>query len=491
MQDVHKRERSTVLIVEDSRSISSELDRLIKRDLGFDTCVCPTKAAALDFLDKNSEDIFLAILDLNLPDSPDGGIVDYFCDRDIPSIVFTGNMDSFVRDEMLSKKIIDYIIKDTQAVPNIIDYIKQLRQNQDIRVLIIEDSFSFRSSLQDVLLRQMYDVTGVETAEDGLKLLGEEEFTLAIVDYELPGMDGVDFTRKARANHSRDDLAIVGISTSKTPLLSVRYIKAGANDFLPKPFLMEELLSRVSRSVENVVTLAKYKKASAIKNRFLGMASHDLRSPINGIKGFSELLLDGVYGDITDDQREALEHIRTTNNHMLSLVVDLLDIAVIESGELQLHKAPEDLAALIDLRLRIHGVNAKKKNISMESLCDDLGKFEFDASRMGQVMDNLLSNALKFTQDGGSVKVLLRKKKHMAEVCVQDSGQGVPPGEEELLFQSFKKTSVRPTAGEQSTGLGLPIVKTIIEEHGGSVWVESEYGKGAAFCFVIPLESPA
>ncbi|BCS90214.1 hybrid sensor histidine kinase/response regulator [Pseudodesulfovibrio sediminis] len=479
--------RSTILIVEGSRYICAELERRISQELGFDTHICQTQAAALEYLDARADTVFLAILGLTLPDSSEGEIVDLFCGRNIPTLVFTANMDSLIREEMLCKSILDYVIKDPNAVSNIIEYIRLLRTNQQVRILVVEDSKSFRKFLHDILSRQMYDVVAVEDAEIGMELLKDNDFTLAVVDYELPGMNGVEFTRQARMQYRKDELAILGISNSDEPMLTVRYLKGGANDFLAKPFEVEELLGRARQSVENIVTMRNYKNAIAVKNRFLGMASHDLRSPINGIKGFTELLLEGVFGEMSEEQREALENIRSANEHMLALVVDLLDLVVIEAGELQLHKTRASLIDSIALRIRIHSVSARKKHISISTECDDPGEFEFDTSRIGQVMDNLLSNALKFTPDGGSVFVTLCQRNGMAEVCVRDSGQGIPPGEEDLLFQSFQKTSVRPTAGEQSTGLGLPIVKTIVEKHGGTVWVESEYGQGAAFCFSFPM----
>lgn len=479
-----------ILIVEDSRSISSELERKIQKIAGMDTRVCTSFAEAAAFLEADGENLFLAILDLHLPDAPDGEVVDLFCSRNIPCIVFTADMEESTRKEMFAKDIIDYVVKDSNAVANIIEYISRLRENRKAKVLVVEDSRSFRTLLVDMLERHMYQVEWVEDAESGLEKLKEDkEFTLVVIDYGLPGMDGVTLTRRIRSIYSKERLGIIGISVSDDPFLTIRYIKSGADDYIAKPFQMEEFISRVAHNVETVVNQRNLREAKAVMNRFLGMASHDLRSPINSVKGFTDLLLEGVYGEMPPDQVEALEYIRAANDHMRDLVIDLLDMSVIEAGELRLFKTKGNLCDLIDLRLRIHALGAKKKNITVTADCACIGDFTFDVRRIGQVMDNLLTNALKFTPHGGSVTVSLDVVDNMAQVCVRDSGQGVPPGEEGLLFQSFGKTSVRPTGGESSTGLGLPIVKTIVEKHDGRVWVESEYGYGAAFYFTLPLDS--
>jgi len=479
-----------ILIVEDSRAIVSELQRKLDGLVGFRTEVVSTLADAREFLNWHSKDIFLAILDLNLPDSSGGEIVDLFCSMAVPSIVFTADFNETTRKRMLSKEIIDYVVKDTNAVGNITDYIVRLLRNRETKVLVVEDSKSFRFSLCSMLEKQMFQVVDVGNAEAALEVMEREaSIRLVIVDYGLPGMNGVDLTRKLRAKYSKDTLSIIGLSISDDPLLTVRFIKSGANDYIAKPFEVEEFYSRVGHCVETLDRIRQLQDANQVKNRFLGMAAHDLRGPINGINGFTEMLLGDLCGEMNKEQREAVEYISSANLHMNDLVSDLLDISVFEAGKLQLIKSESDLRDIIEIRLGIHAIEAKKKSITFESDLEDVGSFVFDSKRMRQVLDNLLSNALKFSPHGGVVEISLEKKGAEIEVCVRDQGEGVPEGEERLLFKSFEKTSVRPTAGESSTGLGLPIVKNVVEAHGGQVWVESEYRKGAMFCFTLPLES--
>lgn len=481
-----------VLIVGDSRFLTRELDDEIRRKTAMVPHVCRTCIEADAFLERAADRVFVAIVSLHLSDGPDCEIVDLCRNRGVSCIVFTADMDEDTRRSVFAKEIIDYVVKDANAVDALVDYVVRLDRNRGLRILLVDDSNLLTGTMAELLRRHMYQVETAGDAEAGLALLeGGSDFALVVVDHYLPGMNGLEMVRIMRESHPKDELGIIGISVSDAPGLSVRFIKGGANDYIAKPFEMEEFLCRVINNVETVVNQRNLREAKTVMNRFLGMASHDLRTPINSVRGFTDLLLEGSYGDLNPDQTEALEFIRLANGHMRNLVVDLLDMSVFEAGELRLIRKPADLCALVELRLRIHALEARKKRIALTADCADVPDFAFDERRITQVVDNLLSNALKFTPEGGEVRVAVTTADGLVRVCVRDTGQGVPPDEEDLLFQSFGKTSVRPTAGESGTGLGLPIVKTIVEEHGGLVWVESEYGHGATFCFTLPMGGAA
>jgi CheY-like chemotaxis protein len=481
-------QKPLILVAEDSRSTSAELVQAIGGELGLRVELVETYADAEAFVDARAGEIFLAILDLYLPGSKAFEIVDLCHSKNVPSIVFTSDFSDGTRQRMLSRDIVDYVVKDVHAVRNIIGYIQRLLRNRDIRVLVVEDSVSSRTLLTDLLRQQKFDVVEAVSGEDALeKFACEEGIGLVITDHEMPGISGVELTRRLRADHPKSSLSIIGLSAMSNPRLSAQFIKNGADDFLPKPFETEEFYCRVDHNVETMVTIKALREANAVKNQFLGMAAHDLRSPISGIKGMTEMLLEGLSGPLTDEQRDLIEFIHTANAHMNELVNDLLDISVIEAGKLQLIKKESDLRRVIELRLRVHSIGAKKKSLILEPLLEAVSPFLFDERRVGQVLDNLLTNAIKFSPHGASIEVLLMREDTEAVVAVRDHGQGVPADEEDLLFQSFKQTSVRPTAGESGTGLGLPIVKKIVEAHGGRVWVESDYGKGATFFFSLPM----
>ncbi|MEF2229739.1 MAG: hybrid sensor histidine kinase/response regulator [Pseudodesulfovibrio sp.] len=479
---------SRILVVEDSRAIAQELQRSIEAVFPVRVDVAQSYADALAHLDRTEENPFLAILDLNLADAPDGEVVDLFCARSAPCLVFTSDVAPETRSRMLAKGIIDYVVKDSRAVANILDYIRRLRRNREVHALVVEDSPSFRLLLCTLLRRQMLRVTEVADGESALAALdAEPSMGLIIIDYLMEGMDGVELVRAIRARHRREGLPIIAISSSRDPLLTARFIKHGASDFLAKPFEAEEFYCRVNHNVDLAEAFRQLSKANQVKNQFLGMVAHDLRSPISGINGLTEMLLDNVCGELNQDQREVIGFIHAANLSMNGMVGDLLDISVIEAGQLRLVREIGDLAEVAARAVRFHSLAARAKTIAIETRLGKVAPFAFDSRRVAQVLDNLLTNAIKFSSPGTTVRVTLEQADGQAVVSVVDQGQGVPPGEVGLLFQSYRKTSVRPTAGETSTGLGLVITKKIVEAHGGTIRVESEFGHGATFRFTLPL----
>jgi len=226
------------------------------------------------------------------------------------------------------------------------------------------------------------------------------------------------------------------------------------------------------------------------KNYFLGMAAHDLRNPMGAIYNTTELLIDEDLGPLNDEQKDMISAVKSASEFMLNLVNDFLDIAHIESGQLKLKQKPENIIHLIEKNVFFNNDFAKKKQIKLDLEYDKNITFpliKLDSSKFQQVMNNLVTNAIKFTHVDGIVKVILKKQKDSILIAVKDNGQGIPEKEIENLFAPFQRTSVKSTAGEKSTGLGLSIVKKIIDEHNGEIWVESEVGKGSTFYISLPL----
>ncbi|TAN44501.1 MAG: CHASE2 domain-containing protein [Nitrospirae bacterium] len=229
------------------------------------------------------------------------------------------------------------------------------------------------------------------------------------------------------------------------------------------------------------------KELNQLKNKFLGIAAHDLRNPLSSIKGFSDMLLSGMPGPLTDRQKHISTTISNASKGMLTLLNDLLDISAIESGKIDLKLKSGSVKKLLEDRLTINRMVAEKKDIRLHETLEDLPDTIFDYDRMVQVVDNLISNAVKFSPPGSNVYISLKREDGMAMVSVKDEGPGLSEEDKGKLFGEFQKLSARPTGGEKSTGLGLSIVKKIIEAHKGTIYVESAPGSGAAFIFKIPL----
>ena len=224
------------------------------------------------------------------------------------------------------------------------------------------------------------------------------------------------------------------------------------------------------------------------KNRLLGMAAHDLRNPLGVIMSYAKFL-DRIAGAKLDAKElQFVAQIGKSSEFMLRLLEDLLDVSQIESGKLNLALAPVDLAALVDNNVALNRVlaGAKQIDIALE-MPAGLPPVQADATKIEQVLNNLVSNAVKYSHPGTMVRVSVVEADGEIVVAVRDQGQGIPEAELSRLFQPFSKTSVKSTAGEKSTGLGLAITRKIVEGHGGRIRVASRVGEGSTFSFSLPL----
>ena len=245
--------------------------------------------------------------------------------------------------------------------------------------------------------------------------------------------------------------------------------------------LLKELALRYSDTERQLFEL------NQLKNKFLGIAAHDLRNPLISIRGFSEMLLAGDVGPVNEGQLEFLNIIANVSQQMLDLINDLLDVSVIESGKLTLRPIRGSLRSLLEERLKTMKMVGEKKEITIHKVLNDIPDLVFDPDRIGQAIDNLVSNAIKYSPHGSIVHVTLAQKNNEAQISVQDEGPGLSEEDQSRLFGSFQKLSATPTDGEKSTGLGLSIVKKIVEAHNGSVEVWSQLGSGSTFSFSIRI----
>ncbi len=259
---------------------------------------------------------------------------------------------------------------------------------------------------------------------------------------------------------------------------------------------LETLRSGLLEANQELANLSRelYKRNAAlvrlddVKNEFLGIAAHDLRNPISTISCYSDILVNDLEGQLSDDHMEFLSGMKSQTCFMLHLLDDLLDVTAIEMGKLRLDLQRADITSLVRRGVSLNRVVANRKNITL--LFEphvDIPEFYLDPAKIQQVIDNLLSNALKYSEPGTVVEIDVRSNEGYATLTVRDQGRGIPASELHKLFTAFGKTSVSATSGEKSVGLGLAIVKKIIEAHKGRVWVDSEVGRGSAFHVSLPM----
>lgn len=255
--------------------------------------------------------------------------------------------------------------------------------------------------------------------------------------------------------------------------------------------LFQQIAGQLSMTVEKARLYERLTELNELKNKFLGMAAHDLANPIGIVRGYVRLFVDGYLGEIADAQRDILERMGDACERMLALINDLLDVAVIESGEVQLECEDVDLAQYLRQFHEFNKLLAKAKSIEMKlDLPPALPRVILDRNRINQVLDNLVSNAVKYSHSNTVVTLSAIPLREEVQIAVADQGQGIPSEEVPRLFTPFVRSSVRPTGGEKSTGLGLVIAKRMVEAHGGKIWVETDQGQGSTFRFTLPLAGP-
>ena len=247
------------------------------------------------------------------------------------------------------------------------------------------------------------------------------------------------------------------------------------------------LAANVNRMNDELQRLYKeLETASQHKSDFLANMSHELRTPLNAIIGFSQVLREGMFGETNEKQKEYLEDILASGNHLLSLINDILDLSKVEAGQVELQIAPFSLhdalergVVMVRERALEHGVQVAFASSEGADVVTG------DERRISQVIVNLLSNAVKFSPAGGAVDVHASQLNGEVHVSVTDTGPGIAPDDHDRIFEAFQQTDAGIQQRE-GTGLGLALSKRLVELHGGRIWVESEPGKGSTFVFTLP-----
>ncbi len=274
--------QDTVLVVEDSRMVAAYLRQALEGVLGLTVVVVTTYAEAEALLKTRGQEFFMALLDLNLPDAPDGEVVDLALSHSIPAVVLTAVVNREIRATIVAKGVVDFVLKSRDAARQIIDIIRRLERNRDVTLLVVDDSEFLRRAIRNMLILYGFTVLEADNGVSALETLeAHPEIRLVVTDYEMPGMDGFALCRKIREKHGREQLAVIGVSSFEDDLLSVAFIKNGANDFLAKPFQREELYWRIAQNLENLDHIDQINESLDTISRMNTRMKRDLEAAAN------------------------------------------------------------------------------------------------------------------------------------------------------------------------------------------------------------------
>lgn len=375
------------------------------------------------------------------------------------------------------------------------------------KILIVDDSPDNLQVLFQVL-KDDYAVIAATTGERAIKMAQKKPHPdLILLDVMMPKMDGYETFMQLKADPETSNISVIFITALDEDLDEAKGLELGAIDYITKPFNNSVVKARIKSHLrlqnlnkelqEKNQTLAQ---VTQLKDEFLANMSHELRTPLNAILGMTEGLQDGVFGEVNPRQKKSLEVIAHSSNHLLALINDILDVAKIESGKIELEWGAVAVGRVFRSSLALVKSPAYEKNIILATeAVEGLPYLWGDERRIRQILINLLNNAVKFTPEGGKVTLsahLLQGEedkesegKEYLRITVQDTGIGISQEEQKQLFQPFVQIDSALNRQYAGTGLGLALVKQLAELHGGRVSLESEKGVGSCFRVDLPCVS--
>ncbi len=355
--------------------------------------------------------------------------------------------------------------------------------------MVIDDEETMRDSCTQVLIKEGYRVEVASDGRTGLSKTEEIAPDLVLVDLKMPGMGGIEILDALREmDPTIVPIVITGYATVTS---AVEAMKEGAYDFLPKPFTPDELRLIVKRGLEKrrleQEAAALRAEKERLKRNFVTLVSHELRSPLVAAEQYLAVLQEGILDEEPAKQREVLSRIRERVKGLLTLVHEWLDISRIEAGRIVEKFEPLDLGAvLVEAAESLRGLGEPRKITIEISIPDDPGMMEGDREALNHLFGNLIGNAIKYNREEGRVRIHVEERKNDFVATVSDTGVGIPPEGLPFIFDEFFRVKTQETRKLTGSGLGLSLVKKIVEAHKGRIKATSELGQGTTFTVVLP-----
>ena len=372
------------------------------------------------------------------------------------------------------------------------------------RILIVDDEEEIGILLYQALSRiGGFDVEVVGSGEEALQKIEKKPFDIVLTDLKMPKMDGLQLVSEvAQAKPEILTVLMTGHGSIDSALEAMR---RGASDYITKPLNFDELVIRLRKVLDEkqrFLSLKDYayelerankelRKIDEIKSEFVSVASHELRTPLAAIKNVVQLMISGKTGEINENQVKFLSMAERNINRLTNILNDLLDLSRIESGKIDIKFEELDISISIEFVIASLKPQVNGKSIRLRTeMAQPLPSVYGDREKVEQILINLLGNAIKFTPEGGEIAVSAQPfdaQERKLAISVRDTGIGIPKDQLEKIFEKFHQVEGSLHRSVSGTGLGLAITKGLVEANYGSIWVESEVGKGSVFTFTLPM----
>ncbi|RLD75390.1 MAG: hypothetical protein DRJ07_18145 [Bacteroidetes bacterium] len=370
-----------------------------------------------------------------------------------------------------------------------------------LKILVVDDEPGIRSGIQRILRNYSvsfpfmdedfeFELSEVETGEDAIDIINNLAIDIVLLDNKLPGIDGIEVLEYIKKN--KINTSVMMITSYASLDLAVKATKNGAFNFIPKPFTPQELRTAIESITKHLflkrMTKKMHKEGKQIRFQFLSVLSHELKSPLNAIEGYLRIMQDKQVGTNINDYETMISRSMERIKGMRSLIMDLLDLTRIESGEKKQNLTEVNLVEIAQLAIDTVEPMAIQKNIKIITDFSEQEIITADVNEIEIIFNNLISNAIKYNKDDGEVNISIKKETKELKIIVSDTGIGMSKKETAQLFKEFSRIRNEKTKSITGSGLGLSITQKFLKLYNGKIEVESQVDKGSVFTVTIPLD---
>jgi signal transduction histidine kinase len=374
-----------------------------------------------------------------------------------------------------------------------------------IRVLAVDDEPGMRSGIERILLgfsikvpdiedEVSFQVDLAENAEEALIKIQTQLPDLLLLDYKMPGMSGLELLEKLESVKNKDEMLVIMITAYASLDTAVSAIKSGAFDFLSKPFTPKELKDKVTKATQSQILSKQVRKLNEerkqVRFQFISVLGHELKSPLSAMEGYLNMIKSRTLGGELVSYDSMIDRCLVRSEQMNKLIMDILELTKIESGRRRRIFVPLRLIDEVQMSVESAMPDAQRRNISLNIDCAPDLTACFDKDEISMLLNNLVTNAVKYNRDGGRVDIRISRDDQFVTFQVQDTGIGLTPAESARLFGEFVRIKNKKTSGILGSGIGLSTVKRIAELNGGTASVDSTPDVGSTFTVRLVENEP-
>ncbi len=376
-----------------------------------------------------------------------------------------------------------------------------LELNQELagmKILIVDDTPANVDVLRKILTHHGFNISMAPSGEIALKIVSKIQPDLIVLDVMMPGINGFETCQKLKSDKSTQDIPVIFITAKIDANDIVEGFSAGGIDYITKPFSLEEVLVRIETQLKLSKTTKDLKKAilathdakedSLAKSEFLSRMSHELKTPLNSVLGFSQLLEMSQDPPLTTDQKKQVDQITGAGRYLLKLIGEVLDVTDLDSGNFKILSEKVDLLPLIEEAMTAVIPDAKKYNVTLINNTKDSDTYfvRGESKRIKQILENILLNAIKYNKETGTVTLELTKDTEWVTISITDTGEGIPQEHlEEIFVPLFRLEKHKTLVG--GVGMGLTTAKKLTQLMGGKIKATSKLNEGSCFSVHLPV----